>query len=55
VQEEGIATIFISSAQRGSLTLEIVTGCALHEEEAAMDESIGVLNGGVRYQLSQPA
>jgi hypothetical protein len=51
VQEEGIATISISSTLKGSLALEIVAGCALHEE-AGMDESMGDLNGNVRHQLS---
>jgi hypothetical protein len=55
VQEEGIATISVSSAQKGSLALEIVAGCTLHEEEVGMDESIGDLNGNVRHQLSRPA
>jgi hypothetical protein len=54
VQEEGIATIFISSAQKGSLALRILAGCALHKE-AGMDESIGDLNDNVRHQLSRPA
>jgi hypothetical protein len=46
VQEEGIATISIS---------EIAAGCALHEEEAGMDESIRDLNDTVRHQLSRPS
>jgi hypothetical protein len=53
VQEEGIATISISSAQKGSLALEIVAVCALHEE-AGMDESIGDLKDSVRHRLPQP-
>jgi hypothetical protein len=55
VQEEGIATISIFSAQKDSLALKMVAGCALHEEEAGMDESIGDLNNNVRYQLPRPA
>jgi hypothetical protein len=64
VQEEGIATISISSAQKGSLALNIVTAsssstaalqCALREGEAGMDESIVDLNDGVRHRLPQPA
>jgi hypothetical protein len=54
VQEEGIATIFISSAQKDSLALRIVAGCALHEE-AGMDESIGGLNDNVRHHSSRTA
>jgi hypothetical protein len=52
VQEEGITTILISSAQKGSLALRTLAGCALHEEEAGIDESIGNLYDDVRYQLS---
>jgi hypothetical protein len=46
VQEDGIATISIS---------EIAAGCALHEEEAGMGESIRDLNDNVRHQLPLPA